>query len=86
MIEQLHEKIDVLAVYNRLGEIVTIHKLKWQNRVYKITKQVYIYKRREGRNIHHVFHVSNATLHFKILFNTETLSWWLEEVSDGNTN
>lgn len=86
MIEQLHEKIDVVAVYNRLGKIVTIHKLKWQNRVYQITKQVYIYKRREGRNINHVFHVSNTTLHFKILFNTESLTWWLEEVSDGNTN
>lgn len=86
MLQNLHEKIDVLAIYHRLGEIVTIHKLKWQNRDYPISKQVYVYKKREGRNINHVFHVSNKDLHFKILFNTETLSWWLEEVSDGNTN
>ncbi len=86
MLEHLHEKIDVLAVFNRLGDVVAIHKVKWQNRAYRITKQVYVYKKREGRNIVHVFHVSNATLHFKLSFNTENLSWWLEEVSDGNTN
>ena len=86
MLEQLHEKIDVLAKYNRIGGTVTIYKLKWQNRPYNISKQAYVYKRRDGRNINHVFHVSNANLHFKILFNTETLTWWLEEVSDGNTN
>lgn len=86
MIEHLHEKIAVLAVFNRLGGVTAIHKLKWQNRVYHITKQVYVYKRREGRNVNHVFHVSNATLHFKILFNSEHLTWWLEEVSDGLTN
>lgn len=86
MIEHLHEKIDVLAIFNRLGNVVAVRRLKWQNRIYEITKQVYVYKRREGRNINHVFHVSNAALHFKILFNTETLTWWLEEVSDGHTN
>ena len=86
MLENLHEKIDVIAVFNRTGDVVSIYKLKWQNHVYKVDKLAYLYKRREGRNINHVFHVSNAALHFKLSFDTEFLTWWLEEVSDGNTN
>lgn len=86
MIENLHEKVDVLAVFNRTGDVVHIYKLKWQNRVYTVSKLAYLYKRREGRNINHVFHVSNASLHFKLLFNSENLTWWLEEISDGNSN
>lgn len=82
----LHEKIDVLAIFNRLGVVVVIHKIKWQNRTYSIKKQVYAYRRREGRNVDHVFHVASDTLHFKIVLNTENLSFWLEEISDGHTN
>lgn len=86
MIEKINERISVISSYNRDNGQVTIHKVRWNGRTYQITKIGYHHKVREGRNIFHVFHVNNNALSFKLQLDTETLSWWVLEVSDGNPN
>lgn len=84
MIEQIHERVNVLAVFDRDIENIIIHKVRWSGKVYPISKMGYQYKQRIGRNIVHVFHVNNATIHFKLQFDTEHLAWYVMEVSDGD--
>lgn len=57
--------------------------VKWKNRVHKIEKVSLHYTFREGRILYHMFSVSTKTLAMKLRFDTETLNWRLEEVSDG---
>ena len=38
---------------------------------------------RQGRTLYHVFSVTSKTLLFRLVLNTETLNWRLEEISDG---
>lgn len=84
MLEKIHEKVTVLAGFNRdIGDII-IYKVRWNGRLYLISKMGYHHKVREGRNIHHYFHVNNSSIAFKLKFDTEFLEWWVMEVSDGN--
>ncbi len=57
--------------------------VKWRARVHKIEKVGLHYTFREGRVLYHIFSVSTKTLAMKLRFDTETLGWRLEEVSDG---
>jgi hypothetical protein len=86
MIEQVHERVNVLAVFDQEIENIIIHKVRWNGRVYHISKMGYQYKRRIGRTMVHVFHVNNDSVHFKLHFDTEFLTWYLLEVSDGDVS
>lgn len=77
------ELIDVIAICNK---DIKIYKIKWKNREYKITKIGYHHKFFLGSTLIHVFHISNDSLAFRIVFNTNTLRWKLTEVSDGQPN
>jgi hypothetical protein len=83
MLEKLHERVSVLAVYNNRGTPLTIYKVKWNGRVYPITQLGYPYKRKVGKTTVHVFHVNNDTIAFKLEYNSEWLTWHVVEVSDG---
>jgi hypothetical protein len=86
MHEQIHERIDVITIYQRISGKTAPYKIRWNNRAYRITKIGYHHKIREGHTTHHIFHVCTDTLAFKLNHDTDTLSWTLEEVSDGNPN
>lgn len=85
MLEVIHEKISVVTVHDRQKHTVTPAKLKWQGRVYNITKIGYHNKIWEGRTRMHIFFVSTGAMDFKLAYDTETLDWTLEEVTDGLT-
>lgn len=84
MLERINERISVLTSYNKGQGITVFHKLRWNGRIYPISQMGYHHMTREGRNIQHVFHVVGLSLSFKLKLDTETLAWWLLEVSDGN--
>ncbi len=86
MIEHINEQIDCICIYEKLGAIVKPYKIKWNGRVYKITTLGYHHVRRDGRYIHHIFSVATETLAFKLRLDSETLHWYVEEVSDGAPN
>lgn len=83
MTEAINEKVSVVTVYNRDKKTVLPWRLKWQGRVYTITKLGYHHTTRVGRVLHHIFSVTAGSMFFRLNHDTETLSWTLEEVSDG---
>lgn len=85
MNEIIHEKVSVITSYDRLKGLVFPRKMRWQGRVYTFTNLSYYYKKREGRNIIHIFHVTDGSVDFKLRLDTENLHWTLEEVTDGYT-
>lgn len=60
------------------------YKLRWNGRDYFIKKLGYHHKIKEGKTLIHIFSVSADSLAFRLRFNSDTLSWILEEVLDGN--
>jgi hypothetical protein len=54
----------------------------WNNRLYPVLKVGLHHKFREGRTLYHVFSVISNTLFFRLIFDTDSLGWKLEEISD----
>lgn len=85
MIQRVHEHVDVITVYTH-GKSVFPFKIRWKTREYRIKKIGYHHTERVGRELHHIFHVANDRLAFRLRHNTQNLTWILEEVSDGSPN
>lgn len=83
MTETINEKISVVAVYNREDKRFLPQRIKWQGRIYTITKLGFHHTVKVGRVLHHLFSVTDGTLAFRLDLDTEVLSWTLQEVSDG---
>ena len=81
---KIHEPIDVITIYKRLGGKTAPYKIRWNGRSYIITKIGYHHKVREGHTLYHIFNVCTASLAFRLKHNTDNLAWILEEVSDEN--
>ncbi len=85
MIEAINERVSVISVYNRERSAYLPVRLRWHGQTHPITKLGYHHTYRQGRVIIHVFSVSNNAMFFRLEFNTETLEWWLKQISDGLT-
>lgn len=83
MSEIINEKVSVITVYDSEKGVVIPKKIKWQNRIYTIDKIGYHHTLKEGRKLIHIFSVANASIALKLRFDSETLHWTLEEISDG---
>ena len=85
MLERIHERIDVITVYKKMGATVMPYKLKWNGKEYKISKLGYHHKVKRGNVFHHIFSVCSDDLFFRLDFDTETMYWSVEEVSDASS-
>ena len=83
MILQLNEKVDVVVICK---ESFLPYKIKWKNKVYQNLKLGYHHKTKIGNIIHHIFSVATDSLALRLNFDTDNLSWTLEEISDGFAN
>lgn len=83
MQEIIGEKVSVIMLYNRTNGMVMPQKMQWQGRVYNIEQLGYHHKVKMGKILVHIFSVLGNNLAFRLSFNTDTLHWTLEEISDG---
>jgi len=60
-------------------------KLFWHGREYPITKIGLHHTYRQGSVLFHVFSVISSDTFFRLVFNSQNLSWLLEEVGDGQS-
>lgn len=79
MYEPIHEKIQVLVEF-------TNHRLKiisfeWQGREHIVDQINLITKARKGRELVWVYYVSNQGAAYKLRYDTESITWWLEEIT-----
>ena len=86
MQEIINQKIDVNTIYKAIGSKLFPYKLRWNGKDYLIKSIGYHHRERRGKVMHHVFSVASDTLDFRLRHDPETLTWTLEEVSDGLTN
>jgi hypothetical protein len=85
MREVINERVEVITVYNRIKGAMP-YRIRWQGRDYKVAKLAYYFRKRIGRVMIHVFHISTDNLDMCLEFDGENLHWMLREVTDGRTN
>lgn len=85
MHEKIGEKISVVSLHNRDQEAYPFG-FKWQGQLYRVEKIGYHHKVREGRNLQHIFSVTDGQYAFRLKYETDNLTWTLEEVSDGTAD
>jgi len=84
MLEHLDEKVSVVSVYNKDKGSVKPFKMRWKTHDIVFSEVTYHHLVREGRNILHVFHVTDGVMDYRLHLDTQTLHWKLIEISDGN--
>ena len=80
MYEKIHEKIAVAATFEP-GRRPQIHLFTWKDRTHKIIRTTLVNKARRGREAIWLFHITTESMAFKIRLDTDTLTWWLEELT-----
>lgn len=86
MIQKITAPISVLTLFDHKKHIFTPLYVSWDGEKYKIKKIGYHHKVREGKVLFHIFSVISETLFFRLKFDTESLLWVVEEISDGEVN
>lgn len=83
MLEKISAPVSVSFVFDHVKRRVAPRWVSWEGRLYAVTKIGLHHTYREGRVLYHVFSVATKTLFFRLVLDTETLHWRLEEISDG---
>jgi len=83
MIQKINVPVSVSLSYNSKKRRVFPKWVVWNGRFYPIIKVGLHHSYKKGRVLFHVFSVASKTLFFRLILNTETLHWKLEEISDG---
>lgn len=77
----INEPIAVLALCDPARGMIP-KKIRWRQRVYDITTIGYHHRFKQGTTLVHIFSVANDTLAFRLQYDTETLRWMLEQITD----
>lgn len=83
MIEKLSLPVSVGITFDHTKRKVIPKWILWEGKLYPVERVGLHHKYREGRTLFHVFSVASKTLFFRLVLNTDTLYWRLEEISDG---
>jgi hypothetical protein len=83
MIQKINAPISVNLVFNHQRRQVYPLSLIWDGRQYPVVKIGLHHTFRLGRTLFHVFSVASNSLFFRLVFDTDTLFWRLEQISDG---
>jgi hypothetical protein len=86
MIQKIQAPISVHLFFDHRRRQVKPVKVMWDGRTYPITKIGLHHTYRQGRTLHHVFSAESPSLFFKLVLNTDTLHWTLEEIADDMVN
>lgn len=83
MIQRISAPVSVTLIFNHRTRSVYPQSVTWDGRDYPITKVGLHHTFRQGRTLFHVFSAASPTIFFRLVLNTDNLSWRLEEISDG---
>lgn len=83
MIEKISIPVSVSLAFDHTKRKVFPKWLVWNGRLYPVVKIGLHHTFRQGRTLYHVFSVASKSLFFRLVLDTETLHWRLEEISDG---
>ena len=83
MIQKVRVPVSVVLDFDHRRRVCRPTTIVWEGKDYPILKVGLHHTYREGRTLYHVFSVASKTLFFRLVMNTETLFWTLEEIADG---
>lgn len=83
MVQQINEKVDILALSRKGKGIIVPIRMQWKNKTYTIKKIGLTHPVREGRVLYHIFECTDENTFFRLKHNTENLQWVLESIADG---
>lgn len=83
MIQRVSTPVSVAFVFDHKARQMIPKTIWWEGKTYQIIKLGFHHTYRQGRTLYHVFSVESPTLFFRVVLNTETLVWTLEEIADG---
>jgi len=83
MTEKISTPVSVTLAYDHSKHKVFPKWVIWSGRLYPIIKVGLHHTFRQGRVLYHVFSVASKNIFFRLVLDTESLHWKLEEVSDG---
>lgn len=86
MITKVKTPVSIIAVYDHKKRDFRPSVVIWEGHRYKIVKLGYHHTFRTGKTLFHVFSGVAETIFFKLVLNTDDLSWEVEEVSDGQAD
>lgn len=82
MLRKLNESVSVSLVYDDKTKKSLPRSIVWNNRIYRVTKLGLHHTYKKGNNLYHIFSVVASSLFFRLILDTTTLHWKLEEVQD----
>ncbi len=80
MYEEVHEQISVAVCFKK-GTKPKITSFVWRENRYDVEEVHLVSRARKGRECVWIFNVSTKSSAFKIRLDTDTLSWYLEELT-----
>lgn len=83
MIEKIDVPVSVSFTFDSERKKISPRALVWNGRLYAVRKVGLHHKFRRGRTLFHVFSVVSRNMFFRLVLDTDSLHWRLEEVSDG---
>ena len=83
MTTKMSEPISVSLAYDSIKRKVYPKWVIWGGRLYPVTKVGLHHTYKQGSTLFHVFSVATKTNFLRLVMNSETLHWLLEEVVDG---
>ncbi|HUD03503.1 MAG TPA: hypothetical protein VMR51_01830 [Patescibacteria group bacterium] len=85
MREKINEKVSVVTVFSAKRRAAAPYVVSWQNKEYKVGEIGYHHTIKDGEVLHHIYELADkeSTLWMRLNFDTSTMQWTLEAVSDG---
>jgi len=83
MTQTINEPVKVRLDIDSKEQIVSLHRIRWNNRIYTVQEVGLKYTIRNGRKMVHVFCVNVGTLDMRLHIDADTLHTVLVEISDG---
>lgn len=84
MVEKIKEPVSVSLIFDHKKRKTLISKVLWHNKPHKVTKQGLYHTYKRGSTLMHVFSVASDTISFKLILDSSSLTWTLEESYDSN--
>lgn len=82
MTQRINEAVSVNFVYNSQTQELSPRFIKWKEKLYQVSKVGLHHKFKRGNTLFHVFSVASKNVFLRLILNTDTLHWNLEEIGD----
>jgi hypothetical protein len=80
MVQKIDERVSVSLTYDSKKNSAKPRAVVWRGKLYPILKIGFHHTYRQGLTLYHVFSVTTPTLFLRLVLDTESLHWKLEEI------